>query len=206
MTKPSAGSNRSPEIDIAAAIAGDRPALQRLLLRHHRRLHAHVARRLPQPADALITVDDIVQETYIDATRAIRSFVASDGDSFFPWLRSIAEHRLLDALKAQRAAKRGGGHGAKPAERGSIIALLEAVVTREKSPRSLIAGREAVTAVQVAMATLTSDQRQAVQMRFLDEKSVDEVAAALGRTPGAIHMLLQRALKSLRKALEIAHN
>ena len=46
---------------------------------------------------------------------------------------------------------------------------------------------------------LPEAQRQVIQMRFVDEKSIREVAAALGRSEGAIKQLQLRALENLRK-------
>ena len=55
--------------------------------------------------------------------------------------------------------------------------------------------------MQVGLASLPQSQQDAVRLRHLDGKSVAETAAALGRPPGAVRGLLQRARKSLRDAL-----
>jgi RNA polymerase sigma-70 factor, ECF subfamily len=44
-------------------------------------------------------------------------------------------------------------------------------------------------------------QRQVIQMRFVEEKSIREVAATLGRSEGAVKQLQLRALDHLRKAM-----
>jgi RNA polymerase sigma-70 factor, ECF subfamily len=44
-------------------------------------------------------------------------------------------------------------------------------------------------------------QQQVIRMRFIDEKKISEVAAALGRTEGAVKQLQLRALQSLRKSM-----
>lgn len=206
MPQSTDGTPLPADADLLLAVKGDRTALQRLLLKHHSRLRTHISRRLPKGADALITVDDVLQETYIDVFRSIRSFEARGPDSFFLWVRTIAHHRLLDAIKAHRTLKRGAGPNMKPAYQGSFLVLLEAVATREKSPRSVIIGRESIGAVQVAMAGLTSDQRTAVKMLFLEERTVEEVAQSFGRTTGSIYMLVQRALNKLRDVLESSSN
>jgi RNA polymerase sigma factor (sigma-70 family) len=50
---------------------------------------------------------------------------------------------------------------------------------------------------------LPADQRRAVAMRFAEEKSIREVAEALGRTEGAVKQLQFRALQNLREQIEV---
>jgi RNA polymerase sigma-70 factor (ECF subfamily) len=49
---------------------------------------------------------------------------------------------------------------------------------------------------------LPDAQRQVIEMRFVDERSIREIAAALNRSEGAIKQLQLRALENLRKHLE----
>jgi RNA polymerase sigma-70 factor (ECF subfamily) len=44
-------------------------------------------------------------------------------------------------------------------------------------------------------------QRQVIQLRFVEEKSIREIAAALGRSEGAVKQLQLRALENLRKGM-----
>jgi RNA polymerase sigma-70 factor (ECF subfamily) len=52
---------------------------------------------------------------------------------------------------------------------------------------------------------LPPDQRRVVEMRFGDGRSIQEVAAALGRSEGAVKQLQRRALENLRSNLEGRH-
>jgi RNA polymerase sigma-70 factor (ECF subfamily) len=69
------------------------------------------------------------------------------------------------------------------------------------SPSKQVAAAEAVRAVQVGVATLPHDQRDAVVLRYFRGLSVDETAAKMRRTPGAVRGLVDRAKQSLRCAL-----
>jgi RNA polymerase sigma-70 factor (ECF subfamily) len=59
------------------------------------------------------------------------------------------------------------------------------------------AAREAGTAAWRAVARLPEDRRRAVVLRFVDEMSTAEIAAVLGRSEGAVRVLLHRALRSV---------
>ena len=57
--------------------------------------------------------------------------------------------------------------------------------------------REAGSAAWQAVARLPEDRRRAVILRFVDEMSTTEIAAVLGRSEGAVRVLLHRALRSV---------
>jgi RNA polymerase sigma factor (sigma-70 family) len=52
--------------------------------------------------------------------------------------------------------------------------------------------------------TLPDDQRRVIEMRFAQEKSINEIARELGRTDGAIKQLQFRGLESLRSQFEVS--
>ena len=59
------------------------------------------------------------------------------------------------------------------------------------------AAREAGSAAWQAVARLPQDRRRAVVLRFVDEMSTAEIAEVLGRSEGAVRVLLHRALRSV---------
>ncbi len=59
------------------------------------------------------------------------------------------------------------------------------------------AAREAGSAAWRAVARLPEDRRRAVILRFVDEMSTTEIAEVLGRSEGAVRVLLHRALRSV---------
>ena len=59
------------------------------------------------------------------------------------------------------------------------------------------AAREAGSAAWQAVARLPEDRRRAVVLRFVEEMSTAEIAAVLGRSEGAVRVLLHRALRSV---------
>jgi RNA polymerase sigma-70 factor (ECF subfamily) len=194
----------SDQVLITRAIGGDRAALERLLLARSLRLSRHIARKLPETQRGIIDVDDVVQETLIQAIRDIGTCQARTDASFTAWLATIADHRLQDMLKGAGRRKRGGGRRLQRAEQGqgsSWLSLIDVLADSTHTPSQSVARREAVRAIQVAVAALPDDQREAVRLRYLEGKSIDETAVEMGRTPAAVNGLVRRAKRALRESL-----
>lgn len=188
---------------LAQAIAGDEVALQELMLAHHDRLLAFIERRLPLANRGTLTAEDIAQETYMVVFRQIRQFEPKTDASFMHWISKIAEHRLLDALKAMRAAKRGGGRAGlqQPLDSSQTVALLELLAVNDRTPSMSVAGVEAVGALREALAQVKPDYQEALRLRYIEGLPIADVAARLGRTEGAVNMLLSRALKAVEELM-----
>jgi RNA polymerase sigma-70 factor (ECF subfamily) len=190
---------------VAQAVGGDIAALEQLLLGHYDRLAAEIGRKLPAELRGTVTADDVLQEAFIIVFREIAGFQPRGPESFSAWLATIAEHRLLDLIKAQRRAKRGGGRVAVDAylasPDGSLVALFEQIQGRDGTPSRSAASREALSALRIGLAGLKDEYRQALGLRYLEGLPVAEVAARMQRSEHAIHMLCHRGLEQLRQVL-----
>lgn len=189
----------------AQAVEGDEVALSRLLFLHHDRLIGEIASRMPSDVQGAIAAEDIAQETYVVAFQRIATFNPHDHDRFYPWLSAIARNRLMDAVKAQRTAKRGGGRvavtGAPADDDGEMVQVLEMLAVHSRTPSRDAARQEAIAAVERALAQLPEDYALVLRLRFIEAMPVADVASRLNRSEGAMHMLCQRALQALRVAI-----
>ncbi len=190
---------------IAGATSGDSVALERLLLKYYDRLAQNTGAKLPASVKQVVDVDDILQQTFLQVFRDIRSFEPHSGRSFFNWIKTIAENRLLDNIKGLKRKKRGGDHHrvreVKNSQSGSIKEFVEMLSANGRSPSRSFARREAMQAVQIGLASLPDDQREAIRLRFLSGKSLEEVAAVMGRTKGAVRGLIHRGKQGLHDAM-----
>jgi RNA polymerase sigma-70 factor (ECF subfamily) len=189
---------------LASAVAGDSVALERLLLDHYDRLAERIGRQLPAELRSQLGVEDILQETFVQVFRDIRAFEPSGEPAFIGWLQSIADHRLQDALRRAGRKKRGGDfqRAAEPAGVDSHwLPLVELLGGDADTPSQCAAQHEAISAVQVGMSALPPDQREAIHLHCLEGRSLEETAAAMGRSPGAIRGLVQRGKMALRACL-----
>jgi RNA polymerase sigma factor (sigma-70 family) len=185
---------------VGRAVAGDPAALEALLREAAPRLRQGLAvdARFQREFD----VDDILQVTFVEAFLRIRSLQQANLVSFTSWLRRIAEHNLADAVRASTRKKRDGAaritHG--PAGESSRT-LLQAVAGEQTTAGSRASIEEQLTRLQRAIAELPSSYRTVVEQLDLAERSVAEVALALQRSEGAVHMLRARAHDRLRELL-----
>ena len=190
---------------ILQAIAGDRGAVLKLLGRFRRELCAQVQNRIPATLRGSVDAEDVVQEAHVEVIRSIGTFEPRAAGSFQRWVRTIATRKLRDAARRHRAAKRGAGVApATNLPRGvadSMVALLDLVAGPERTPSRVVARTEAVQAMQAAMEQLPESYRRVLWLIHIQERSVAEAAADMGRSEGAIRVLCHKARRRLAEIL-----
>ena len=144
--------------------------------RHVDRVYAYVSRR----AGSRSVAEDVTSEVFEQALTNIGKFEWR-GVPFAAWLFRIAANALADHWK--RAGR--DSHELPPE------------VPDEREHQDL----ERRMSLFQLVDRLPDAQRQVIQMRFVEERSIREVAAALARSEGAVKQLQLRALDTLRKGL-----
>jgi RNA polymerase sigma-70 factor, ECF subfamily len=182
------------------AAAGNRTALERLLILEFGHVHRHIARQLPDWLRGVMSVEDLLQDTFAQAFRDIGQFNFRSEGSLRSWLCTIADNRLQDVIRRLRRKKRGGGRAQTPldANQSSWLELAILISDRGESPSQAAARGEVVQALQVGMSSLPDDQREAVRRRFVERQDYAAMGEAMGRSPEAARSLVYRAKDSLR--------
>jgi RNA polymerase sigma-70 factor (subfamily 1) len=188
---------------LARAAGGDQEALTALLREHGPAVRGGLRGRIPTRWQVLLSEDDVMQQTYADAVANIGQFRGDSTAAFVDWLKKIAGNNLRDAVKGLESLKRGGDRrqiiGSAWDE--SALALVEQLTGPGTSPTGNIARREAIAAMKRAIAQLPEVYARVVTMYDLERRSVEEVADALGRSPGAVFMLRARAHDRLHELM-----
>ena len=204
-SRPWPGRNIVPSSDdelLNLAIAGDRKALTRLLEETGPIVRRKLG-RIPPKWQSVLSMDDVMQETYHEAFTDIRRFIPQGMGSFIAWLTTIAKRNLLDCIRLLEAEKRGKGR--KRVEPGggddSYVALCEVLSSPGKTPSSDAARKEGCRHLERAILELSPVHRQVVQMYDLDNHSAEEVAKTLGCSPGAVFMRRARAHRRMREIM-----
>ena len=197
---------RDPESELVAkAVAGDRVAIQQLLMAHMAAVSRFAANRLPASARDVIDPEDIVQQTFAQAFRSVSCFRQREDASFLSWLTAIAENKIMDAVKGLQRQKRGGTRQrvrqVATTDTHSVADLMDMLSGGGHTPSRSVAGHEAVQAVQNAIGELPEEYQQAVQLRLLEGRSLEETAQVMNRGPRAVQGLIDRAKKKMRAAL-----
>jgi RNA polymerase sigma-70 factor (ECF subfamily) len=185
-------------------VAGEPNALERLLLREHDRLLNYIQRMFPADLRGPAGPEDVLQETFAQVCEQANRFRPDGPDSFYRWTATIARNRLMDLIKAQRAAKRGGKMdrvNLGELRDQSMVELFSMLRSDAPKPSKQAMTGEALAAMRVALAALGPEMRKAIELRYLKGLGVAEVASEMGRTERAIHQLCHRALKRLRSSI-----
>jgi RNA polymerase sigma-70 factor (ECF subfamily) len=187
--------------------AGDATALGEYLERQRRPLLAYVERSLGAALRRKVEPQDIVQEVAVAALRALPDADLVGRDPF-AWLCQIAEQRIIDAHRKfygaqKRAADRevgldapAGGAGA-----GSAAGIIDLLVVSMTSPSQALSRDQRAFRVAQALAALPDVQREALRLRYVEDLPSKEIARRLGKTDGAVRVLLTRSLRRLQELL-----
>ena len=188
---------------VGLASGGDADALQRLIVHYHATLHGILDGQIDDTMRRHVDPDDVLQETYIAAFRAVTGCEFEGPGGFYKWLETIARNQLRDRQRALGRQKRDVGREVahQPVTTASYPDLVQRLASPQSTPSRHLAKAEATAAVMSCLARLTDDQRAVVRMRFLEGRPVAEIATALGKTENAIHVACHRSLNELRQLL-----
>jgi RNA polymerase sigma-70 factor, ECF subfamily len=189
--------------DIERAVAGDGDALQRLIVHFHAMLRGVVAAARDADLHSRIDPDDVLQQAYVSAFQGLAQCRFAGPAPFYKWLETIALSRLEDFQRAERRKKRDAARAACPVadSTSSYPDLIYRLAGPDSTPSRLVAKGEAVAAVLSCLARLNDEQREVVRLRYLEGQPVADIAAHLGKSESAIHMLCHRGLKALRERM-----
>jgi RNA polymerase sigma-70 factor, ECF subfamily len=193
----------SEEELVRRAVGGDESALVELLERFGVQVHTEIERSIGRQYRGLLDADDVMQVTYLEAFLRIHRFVPAGVGAFRGWLRRIAENNLKDALRALERDKRPSpGRKTQPLLRDDPYAALVEQLSASGTRVSQATARDELRqAVDAALAGLPPDYAEVLRLHELEGLAGKEVAQRMGRSHGAIRMLLARARESLAEAL-----
>ncbi|GIU96916.1 MAG: DNA-directed RNA polymerase sigma-70 factor [Actinomycetota bacterium] len=174
---------------LEAARRGDPNGLASL----YEELRTPVFRYLVAATGDRSAAEDLLADVFVEVARGVRRFVGGPG-AFVGWVFAIARHDVADLRRGHR--RRAVEPVPDPPEPELAPDHADDVAHRVD-----LEHREAPR-LHAALARLNEEQREVVLMRFVAERSLEEVAAALGTTVGAVKARQHRALARLRRLLE----
>lgn len=190
MSQPAADRRQSagdPDLPDVRAAQHDRAAFATLYRRYLDRVYGYAFYQLGDHHDA----EDATERIFLAAMRALPQF-RDKGSTFRAWLFRIARNTIANAhrSRARRPAERLADAFERPAP--------------DADPAGLVALADELREVRRAVRQMSDDRRQVILLRFVDDLATAEIAQVLDRSPGAIRVLLHRALRDLAARLEHA--
>jgi RNA polymerase sigma-70 factor, ECF subfamily len=176
---------------------GDQRAFEMLVVKYRRRIERLIA-RMVRDVDL---VEDLAQETFIKAYRALPNF---RGDSsFYTWLYRIAVNTAKKALMqmhrdptvSESALLKGSDDDddARP--------TVDQNLADGETPESALASRQIADTVNRAIESLSEDLRQAIVLREIEGMSYEDIAQLMGCPIGTVRSRIFRARDSISQKL-----
>jgi RNA polymerase sigma-70 factor (ECF subfamily) len=176
---------------VARMRAGDQRAFESFFNASAPRLAAFVVRRSGLDA---ASVEDVVQNSMI---KAVRNLAAYRGEAaLFTWLTEICRHELIDS---QRRNARRPGHDSLDDATGAHPLGLQLRMPEHQEPAEEIERHQHRVAIVRTLNSLPERYSLALEAKYGDGLTIDEIASLLGLTAIAAQSLLARARSAFRE-------
>ncbi|TWU16136.1 RNA polymerase sigma factor [Allorhodopirellula heiligendammensis] len=184
--------------------SGDVDALAAHLDHHREPLIGFIRSIASERLLTMIEVEDLFQEVSTTAFTTL-STAPLDQYTVDSWLQQISRRRVIDAHRHHFTAARrdAGRHAAGRDDEGNAGAndLGNWLVASITSPSAAVSQDVRLHRMRIAVDSLPDEQQTAIRMRYLENKSTAEIAAAIGKSDVATRVLLSRCVRSLEKTL-----
>ena len=174
-----------PDLPLVRAAQLDPHAFDALYRRYVDRVYSYAFYQVRDHHDA----EDITERTFLAALAGLPEF-EDRGASFRSWLFRIAHNSLANHLRGRSRRRTEQLDRALEHEASDDVG---ATVTRREDARR----------VWRAVSELPEERRRVVLLRFVDELSSREIGEVLGRSEGAVRVLLHRALNEVAERLRV---
>ncbi len=189
---PPASSGDTDLMLVERTVAGDQKAFGLLVMKYQRRIERLIG-RMVRDTDL---IEDIAQETFIRAYRALSQFRGEA--QFYTWLYRIAVNTAKKALVDLRrdpvvseSALRGGNDDEEE------TSGVENELTSAETPETVLAAKEIAQTVNSAMEALPDELRQAVTLREIEGLSYEEIAEVMNCPIGTVRSRIFRAREAI---------
>ncbi|XZG71676.1 RNA polymerase sigma factor RpoE [Chitinibacteraceae bacterium HSL-7] len=178
---------------VARAQAGDKRAFELLVAKYQRRIARLLTRLIRDPHE----IEDVTQEAFIKAYRALPSFRGES--AFYTWLYRIAINTGKNYLAS--TGRRPQLSTEYEDEEGDTLDAASQVPDYH-TPEAELANQEIVRTVNQAVEALPDDLREAITLREMDGLSYDEIAAVMDCPIGTVRSRIFRAREAISAKLK----
>ena len=190
-------------VQLRAAGNGDREALESLLSRYLPRVRRIVAARVGRHWRELALAEDLVQETLLDAYRAVEGGEIVSEAAFCSWLARCVQNRALDELRRGRAEKRGGGAVQRFTDLETSCLSASVFDGGTATPSECLSAQETEERLERLLAGLDARYREVLSLRCYCGMSHREIAEAMELpSENTANALFLRARKALQRQWE----
>ena len=191
----------TPQADADAILVervkqGDVRAFEMLVVKYQRRIERLIA-RMVRDTDL---VEDIAQETFIRAYRALPNFRGES--AFYTWLYRIGVNTAKKALLGlKRDPLVTEAALASLDDEDGASSRVENELTDGETPESVLASRQIAETVNQAIESLSDDLKQAITLREIEGLSYEEISELMNCPIGTVRSRIFRAREAIASRL-----
>jgi RNA polymerase sigma-70 factor (ECF subfamily) len=188
--------NQEPEMEtndkllILLAKQGNESAFRELYETHYEMIYRLAYRYVKSQPDA----EDILQETFIKAFKAIQKFDFNISSNFSAWIYQICVRCSYDYHRKRKKTKAD--------QTASLSEMYIEPEAQNSSPENTAISNQTIRQVKDAMYVLSPKQRIIFDLRHLQHKALKEIAERLQISPSTVKKQLERGVAKLRIQLE----
>lgn len=188
---------------LADARTGSGEALGQALETCRRYLMLVAQRELAPDLQAKGSASDLVQQTFLEAHRDFAQFHGTTEEELLAWLRQLLLHQVGKLARQYRGtAKRSIDREVSLQEDSDSSGPTVAPYANAPSPSDEAMAHEDDQALQQALERLPEDYRRVIVLRYLEERTFEEIGPLMQRSPDAARKLWARAVERLQQELE----
>ena len=180
---------------VERAVAGDQKAFELLVIKYQRRIQRLIG-RMVRDVDL---VEDIAQETFIRAYRALAQF---RGDAqFYTWLYRIAVNTAKKALMDLKRNPTVSENSFK-SDDDDETSPIENELTSSETPDAVLASKEIAQIINAALDALPDELRLAITLREIEGLSYEEISEAMSCPIGTVRSRIFRAREAISQKVK----
>ena len=180
---------------VERAVAGDHKAFELLVIKYQRRVQRLIG-RMVRDVDL---VEDIAQETFIRAYRALAQF---RGDAqFYTWLYRIAVNTAKKSLMDLKRNPTVSENSFK-SDDDDETSRVENELTSSETPDALLASKEIAQIINTALEALPEELRQAITLREIEGLSYEEISETMNCPIGTVRSRIFRAREAISQKVK----
>jgi RNA polymerase sigma-70 factor (ECF subfamily) len=187
------------EMILQGLLVDPEAALNEVFRKNRALIKRVVSDRLHPRLHARIDPSDVVQETLIEAFRRLGEYISSPSLPFVSWLIALADQQTLLALRRHVLAQKRSvmREAAAMTDHSEARHFLDQAIAGDLTdPELHLIKLERWRRIRQAIDLLSPDTQEVIRMRYLEEKSLAEIAERLGITVDAV---AKRAMRGLRR-------
>ncbi|MEZ6095896.1 MAG: sigma-70 family RNA polymerase sigma factor [Pirellulaceae bacterium] len=187
---------------IERAKTGDTQALGQLLAAQSRSLTLLARLEIGRHLQGKLDAADVVQETFMEATKSIGAFEGSSLPQFQAWLRTILAHTLAGTFRRFLGTQARDPRLEQQLVREldqSAMSLGGILAAPGNTPSEDVSQKEQQARVLEAIANLPEQYEAVLVMRHMENLSFREISERMGRTVDSVEKLWIRGVTRLRK-------